>query len=107
MLWESKLGEKLVAARKRRGWSLAEATRRMEPHVLENTLRTLEGLNPQRAPADGGEMKMKTAIATMTAYWPDIDIRDFVSDCLLRVVPRPGRYRSRLKHLAKGNGGEA
>ncbi len=79
------LQEKLLEARRRRGWTVAGATTFM-PGVGDSTLLTLEGRNPRRTPAEGGEMKLKTAVAIVAAYWPDVTLLDLMGarlPCLL------------------------
>jgi hypothetical protein len=93
------LPHKLKSARERRGWTVYQAAQQM-PGVYLSTLRTIEGSNPQRAPAAGGEMKLKTAVAIAAAYFPDVSLRDLMGGahrCLLRFMPRDSKSRKILK----------
>ena len=92
------LAEKLVRARERRGWTIHAATKNMDG-VHNQTLWTLEGRNAHRAPAPGGEMKLKTAIAIASAYYPDITLQDLMGDlrCLLRLSPKNTHSRRVLR----------
>jgi hypothetical protein len=92
------LAEKLVRVREDRGWTIHAATKNMEG-VHNQTLWTLEGRNPHREPAPGGEMKLKTAIAIASAYYPDITLQDLMGNvrCLLRLSPKNTHSRRVLR----------
>lgn len=93
------LPQKLRRARESRGWSVYEAAKQMDGVYL-STLLTIEGSNPRRGPAPGGEMKLKTAVAIATAYFPDISLRDLMGSahrCLLRFMPRDSKARKILR----------
>lgn len=82
-----RLSKALIRARKKRGWSTYQAANKMHS-VLPNTLRTLEGLNPDREPA-GDECKLKTVLDILETYWPDVSFDDFAGRQLIfTCVPR-------------------
>ncbi len=58
--------------------------------VSKGTLWTLEGHNPRREPADGGEVKLKTVLGIVQAYWPDVNVEDFAPASLVRLESRLG-----------------
>ena len=91
---------KLRAARERRGWTVSAATSRMGA-VQDVTLWTLEGRNQHRAPAAGGEMKLKTAVAIAAAYWPDIALTDLMGPLpsLLSFKVRDARARRQIRRF--------
>lgn len=93
------LDAKLRAARKRRRWSITDAVRRM-PGVGKSTLWTLEGSNKDR-PSSPGEMKLRTAVAIASAYYPEISLKDLMGPnrCLLAFKPRENKARRALKEL--------
>ena len=91
------LTEKLVWARERRGWTIYQAAKHMG--VQNQNLWTLEGNNRHRAPAPGGEMKLKTAIAIASVYHPDITLQDLMGNlrCLFRLSPKNTHSRRVLR----------
>ena len=101
MLKENRLANALVRAREKRRLSIWQASQKMDG-VYPNTLRTLEGLNPDREPA-GDECKLKTVLEVIRLYWPDVTLEDFADrDLLIRVVPKDAKAERRLKgYLAK------
>lgn len=68
------LKEKLVAERKKRGFTLYRAAR--DIGIERMLLVTLEGANPKRKPG-GSNVRLCTAIALMDYYWPVITLADF------------------------------
>lgn len=76
MAKKSKLSRKLKAARKRRKWTIYQASQEMGD-VHAHTLTTLEGDNPKRE-TDGSHTQLRTVIAVMAVYWPDIALGDFM-----------------------------
>jgi hypothetical protein len=70
-------------ARMKRGWTHYAASQRM-PGVGHYSLVNLE-----RNPSVGGEMKLRTAIAIIEAYWPDVTLADLLRDksCPFKLVP--------------------
>ena len=70
--------------------------------VLPWTLRSLEGLNPNRS-TDGMECKLKTVLEIVRVYWPDVTLEDFAGDgVLLRLAPKDSNSGRKLKgFLAK------
>lgn len=95
MLIEDKLPTTLIRARERRGWSIYQATQHMVD-VYPNTLRTLEGLNPDRDPG-GPDCKLRTVLEIVRVYWPDVQLDDFAgADCLFMAAPRNSRAMRRL-----------
>jgi hypothetical protein len=101
MLTDDRLATALVQAREKRGWTQYSATQRMDG-VLPNTLRTLEGGNPDRF-TDGMDCKLKTVLEIMRVYWPDVMLEHFTDEGqLLRLVPKDAKAERRLKgYLAK------
>jgi hypothetical protein len=69
-----------------------------------NVLRTLEGLNPDRAPG-GSDCKLSTVLTVIRVYWPDITLDDFVDDVLLfKVVAKGPKCTRRLKGYLQKTG---
>jgi hypothetical protein len=101
MAKKNRLSRALVRARKKRGWSTYQASNRMHC-VLPNTLRTLEGLNPDREPA-GEDCKLKTVLDIVECYWPDVTLEDFAGRALLfDVEARDDFAFERLKYSNTG-----
>lgn len=101
MLKENRLATVLVRAREKRNLSIWQASQKMEG-VFPGTLRTLEGLNPDRDPA-GDDCKLKTVLEIVRLYWPDVTLEDFTGcELLIRVVPKNAKSERRLKgYLSK------
>jgi len=103
MLTENTLPKILRKARAMRGWSIHQASNRMLD-VLPNTLRTLEGLNPDRNPACA-ECKLKTVLEIIRVYWPDVTLEDFAQrELLIKVVPKNAKANRRLKGFLADTG---
>jgi hypothetical protein len=101
MLIENLLPKKLIKAREKRRLSIWQASQRMNG-VYPNTLRTLEGLNPDRDPA-GERCELKTVMEIIRVYWPDVTLEDFTGSPLqMRLVPKDAKSERLLKgYLAK------
>lgn len=96
-----KLSLKLRAARELRKLSIWQASQKMDG-VHPNTLRTLEGKNPDREPG-GDECKLKTVLEIVRLYWPDVTLDDFAQrELLFKLVPKNATAVRRLKgYLSK------
>ena len=70
------------------------------PGVSEQQLRNLEGIGATRDTSPA-HVRVRTACVILEAYWPDITLRDFVSDAELKVVAADRGASRRLKR----NGG--
>lgn len=94
------LHTKLRAARELRGWSILDASKRIG-FASHNSLRTLEGLNPDRDP-NGGNCSLTTVLEIIRVYWPDVTLEDFTKTTLLfKIVPKNMKDFRKLKgHLA-------
>lgn len=69
-----------------------------------NLLRTLEGLNPDRAPG-GADCKLSTVLAVIQTYWPDVTLDDFADrDLLFKLVPTDAKSHRRLKGYLRKTG---
>jgi hypothetical protein len=101
MLIEDRLANALIRAREKRRLSIWQASQRMDG-VFPNTLRSLEGKNPDRHPA-GAECKLKTVLEIVRLYWPDVTLEHFAErDLLMRLVPKNAKSERLLKgYLAK------
>jgi hypothetical protein len=76
----------------------------MMDSVFPNTLRSLEGKNPDRHPA-GLECKLKTVLEVIRLYWPDVTLEDFAEhELLIRLVPKNAKADRRLKGYLKKTG---
>jgi hypothetical protein len=103
MLKENLLAKALVAAREDRKWSLHEAANKIGLGAT-NTLRTLEGLNPDRN-THGRDCKLDTVLKVIRAYWPDVTLEDFAEEeLLMRVVPKDAKANRRLKGYIAATG---
>ena len=103
MLKEDRLSKALAAARKKRGWSIHQAANRIG-FPSTNTLRTLEGLNPDRN-TDGLDCKLGTVLMVVTAYWPDVTLEDFVEHATpLKFVAKDAKAARRLKGYLASTG---
>jgi hypothetical protein len=103
MLKENILAMSLTAAREKRGWSIYQASNRMIG-VFPNTLRSLEGLNPDRNPA-GLDCKLRTVLEIIRVYWPHVTLEHFTEcDQLLRLVPKNAKADRKLKGFLKATG---
>ncbi len=94
----TRLESALAKARRRRKWSYYEASQRSG--VNRNTIRTLEGANPDRK-SPGGDTHLRTVLALVKLYWPDITLEDFLEEpSPFRLVPTDSTARRHLKgHL--------
>jgi hypothetical protein len=101
MLKEDRLATALIKARDKRKLSIWQASQKMDG-VFPNTLRSLEGKNPDRN-TDGLECKLKTVLEIIRLYWPDVTLEDFADRTLqMRLVPKDAKSERRLKgYLAK------
>jgi hypothetical protein len=101
MLKEDRLATALIKAREKRKLSIWQASQKMDG-VFPNTLRSLEGKNPDRHPA-GFDCKLKTVLEVIRLYWPDVTLEDFAEcELLIRLVPKNAKSERRLKgYLAK------
>ncbi len=95
------LPAKLVRARGKLGLTITQAIHRMEGHVLEGTLRTLEGQNPHRKPANGGDVKLKTAAAIIAAFWPYLRLEDFMPRTRVRAGLRDGSWGHEVRSRSR------
>ena len=103
MLIEDNLGKALIRARELRGWSIYQATEHMVG-VYPNTLRSLEGSNPDRSP-DGLDCKLRTVLEIIRCYWPDVYLSDFAGDeCLFDAQPRGPKQKRKLKGYLRETG---
>lgn len=103
MLKEDVLATSLISARARRGWSIHQAANRIG-FASHNTLRTLEGLNPDRS-THGLDCKLDTVLKIVAAYWPDVTLEDFVEEeSLLKFVPKNVKANRRLKGYLAATG---
>jgi hypothetical protein len=80
-------GESFQRARVRRSWTYYRAAEHMEG-VGEQSIKNLE-----RGLTDPAEVKLKTAVAILEAYWPDVQLADFLPNTRLKVAPK-GRLSS-------------
>jgi hypothetical protein len=97
----SRLSAALTRARKRRGWSPYKAANRIG-FPSTNTLRTLEGRNPDRNPG-GADCKLSTVLDIIEVYWPDVTLEDFAGRKLLfKLVPKNVPSDRVLKHADTG-----
>lgn len=103
MLKEDVLATALIAAREKRGWSIYQASERM-PRVYRNTLRSLEGGNPDRDTA-GLDCRLHTVLEIIRVYWPDVTLEDF-AECeqLVRLVPKDVKAERKLKGFIAATG---
>jgi len=68
------------------------------------TLRTLEGLNPDRD-TKGIDCKLKTVLEIIRVYWPDVTLDDFVdSDLLFKFTPKNTASERKLKGYMSATG---
>jgi len=95
-----KLSDRLIEARKKRGWSVEEAAKRANMHHY--ALRNLEGAIPGRVPPRGGDIKVWTMLELTRIYWPDLQVDDWVDRrTLLRFTPRDSSAKETLKYGRK------
>lgn len=72
----TRLQRALVHARRKRDLSIGEATSLMR-NVKWQTLANLERGHPQRGPANGGDVRLRTVISICEAYYPDVKLEHF------------------------------
>ncbi len=80
----SALARKMRAARKKRKWTVYQASVEMGD-VHPHTITSLEGRNPDRSPK-GPDTQVRTVVAVIETYWPDIELSDFVDSQLVLEV---------------------
>jgi hypothetical protein len=103
MLREDLLATALIRAREKRGWTHYSATARMVD-VFPNTLRSLEGFNPDRSP-EGMDCMLRTVLEIVRVYWPDVTLQHFADEGqLLRLVPVNAKAERRLKGFLSKTG---
>jgi hypothetical protein len=103
MLIEDRLAKALLLARDKRGWTIHQAANRIG-FPSHNTLRTLEGLNPDRS-THGLDCKLDTVLKIVSAYWPDVTLEDFVEErCVLKFVPKDAKAQRKLKGYLAATG---
>jgi hypothetical protein len=103
MLKEDLLAKALIRARDKRGWSIKLAANRIGFNST-NTLRTLEGLNPDRN-THGLDCKLDTVLKVIETYWPDVTLEDFAEkELLTRVVAKDAKSNRRLNGYLAATG---
>lgn len=92
------LHEKLRRAREKRGLSHYAAAQRM-PHVNQQQLLNLEHQPSATREPDPRKVTVQVVAEIVAAYWPDVQLEDFVPG-LLRFMPRDSNAARRLKGYA-------
>ena len=81
------LAEKLTRARERRGLSVHGAADQMG--IGSGSLWNLEGSNGSLAsPPDPSKLAVKTVLALVEGYYPDLTLKDFVPAARMQLVIR-------------------
>ena len=79
--WRS-MSKAFKKARKRRKWTYDRAAQHMDG-VSDQSLKNIE-----KGDTDPGEVKIRTALAIVQAYWPDVTLQDFCPKVPLKLVPK-------------------
>jgi len=80
--WQPMSENAFQRARVRRSWTYYRAAQHMEG-VSDQSLKNIE-----RGQTDPGEIKIRTALAIIQAYWPDVTLQDFCPGVPLKLVPK-------------------
>lgn len=91
------LAKKLIAAREKRGWKTPGTAVRHMRSVGRQTLVNLEGGKTANCATSGLTTRMQVALGIIEAYWPDVQLEDFVPDTRLKAIAKDGTARRRLR----------
>ncbi len=88
--------KKLRKALDNRGWTVYAATQRMEG-VSRQQVMNLTGEQATRD-TKPHDVKVHTLHELLAAFWPDLNLDDFIGEgCLFRVIPKDPQAARRLK----------
>lgn len=77
----------LRAARIKRGWGFHNAK---IPGVAQQVLRNLEGDVTANRQTDPGDVRLRTALAVLEAYWPEVQLSDLVPGTRFKLTRQRG-----------------
>lgn len=83
-----------LKARLRRGWKTAHEAARNIPGIRPQQLKNLEGAGATRE-TDPADVHVRTMVALLETYWPDLALEDFLRGSQLKIIRR--------RRLAKPN----